>query len=229
MTTHLSFAEVIRHHRLKAGLTQVELARKAGAADSYVTLLETGRRRNPGRRLVEAFAAALGLTKTERAEFLAAAHYTSQPVLRDLPKTAHPLVEAVQELLALPPESAQLSTAIRRVVGELLGAAVTRKAGYEDRRLLRAAALTGMGYFHRAPGSPGQKPSSSGLTAKQAKLGARLWELLAILVDGRVPITKRLGLADELVSLARWKRSQMTPGRPPDSEPMSRGGESTGT
>jgi transcriptional regulator with XRE-family HTH domain len=152
MTAHLWFGEIIRHHRLKAGLTQVELARKAGAADSYVTLLETGRRRNPGRKVVENFADALGLTGAERAKFFAAAHYATQPVFRDLPKTAHPLVEAVQVLLSLPPESAQLSTAIRRVVGELLGAAVTRKAGPGDRRLLKAAALTGMGYFHRAPG-----------------------------------------------------------------------------
>jgi transcriptional regulator with XRE-family HTH domain len=229
MTTHLSFGEAIRHHRLKAGLTQVELARKAEAADSYVTLLETGRRRNPGRKLVEDFADALALTGTERAEFFAAAHYTTQPVLRDLPKTAHPLVEAVQQLLSLPPESAQLSTTIRRVVGELLGAAVTRRAGSGDRRLLRAAALTGMGYFHRTPGMSGHKSSGRELTANQARLGARLSELLDILADGRVPITKRLGLADELVSLARWKRSQMTPGRPSDSEPMSRGGENAET
>lgn len=45
----------------EAGISQAELAQRAGLSKSYVAMLETGRRPNPSRTTVEALADALGV------------------------------------------------------------------------------------------------------------------------------------------------------------------------
>jgi predicted ATPase/DNA-binding XRE family transcriptional regulator len=71
-----AFDALLRARRLAAGLTQAELAGRAGVGIRTVRDLERGRSR-PQRTTMELLAKALGLTGRERAEFLGAARGTS--------------------------------------------------------------------------------------------------------------------------------------------------------
>ncbi|MEH0845108.1 helix-turn-helix domain-containing protein [Micromonospora sp. CPCC 205711] len=65
--------ELVRAHRLAAGLTQAELAERAGVGVRTVRDLERGRSSRPQRTTAELLADALGLTGVSRAAFLASA------------------------------------------------------------------------------------------------------------------------------------------------------------
>ncbi|MGX6605436.1 ATP-binding protein [Micromonosporaceae bacterium Da 78-11] len=80
------FDVVLRRHRLRAGLTQEELAGRAAIGVRTVRDLERGRASRPQRTTVELLAAALGLAGAEREAFLAAAR--GQPADEPLPPTA---------------------------------------------------------------------------------------------------------------------------------------------
>lgn len=74
-----TLAGLLRGHRLAAGLTQAELAARAGIGVRTVRDLERGRSSRPQRTTVELLAGALGLAGAERGEFLAAARGTGAP------------------------------------------------------------------------------------------------------------------------------------------------------
>lgn len=63
----MSFAEQLRHYRERAGLTQEELAAKAGLTAKAISALERAERRSPYPQTVRALADALRLTDVERA------------------------------------------------------------------------------------------------------------------------------------------------------------------
>src|SRR5262249_12625485 len=63
----LSFADVLRSYRLRAGLSQEVLANRAGLSLRAVSDLERGRRRSPYPDTVRRLAHALRLTDDERA------------------------------------------------------------------------------------------------------------------------------------------------------------------
>src|SRR4051794_14712300 len=67
------FAVVLRRHRLRANLTQEELAARAAVGVRTVRDLERGRASRPQRTTAELLAAALGLAAVDREAFLAAA------------------------------------------------------------------------------------------------------------------------------------------------------------
>jgi transcriptional regulator with XRE-family HTH domain len=73
------FDAVLRSHRLRAGLTQEELAARAGIGVRTVRDLERGRASRPQRTTVDLLAAALGLTGRARAAFAGAARGRSAP------------------------------------------------------------------------------------------------------------------------------------------------------
>jgi predicted ATPase/transcriptional regulator with XRE-family HTH domain len=70
---NVGFAGALHAHRRAAGMTQAELASRAGVGVRTVRDLERGRASRPQRTTVELLAAGLGLTGRQRAEFMALA------------------------------------------------------------------------------------------------------------------------------------------------------------
>ncbi|AYY13489.1 XRE family transcriptional regulator [Actinobacteria bacterium YIM 96077] len=64
------FGELLRQHRFAAGLSQEELARRAGLSGDAIAALERGRRRTPRPLTVRLLAEALALPDHERAHFI---------------------------------------------------------------------------------------------------------------------------------------------------------------
>ncbi|MET8834454.1 helix-turn-helix domain-containing protein [Micromonospora sp. NPDC004540] len=86
--------DLLRGHRLAAGLTQAELATRAGVGVRTVRDLERGRATRPQRTTVDLLADALGLTGPARQDFLTAARPVNgpdaaapRPAARHLPVT----------------------------------------------------------------------------------------------------------------------------------------------
>ena len=68
-----SFGDLLRHHRLAAGLTQEELADRAGLSKRGISDLERGARTRPQRETVKLLAEGLGLAGSTLAAFIAVA------------------------------------------------------------------------------------------------------------------------------------------------------------
>ena len=58
-------AGMIRKHREAKGMTQKQVAKKAGVTKQYVTMLEAGKRRSPSLSVLQRLAKALGVPVTE--------------------------------------------------------------------------------------------------------------------------------------------------------------------
>ncbi|HEV2459993.1 MAG TPA: AAA family ATPase, partial [Ktedonobacterales bacterium] len=67
----LSFGLLLKRYRRAADLTQEALAARSGYSATYISMLERGERK-PHRAAAELLARALGLTRAQRADFLAA-------------------------------------------------------------------------------------------------------------------------------------------------------------
>jgi transcriptional regulator with XRE-family HTH domain len=68
-----SFGDMLRQYRLAAGLTQEELAARAGLSARGLSDLERGARRTPRRETVQLLCEALFLSEAERVRLEAAA------------------------------------------------------------------------------------------------------------------------------------------------------------
>ena len=66
---HLAFGDLLREHRNAAGLTQEDLAERAGLSVDTISLLERGEHRRPHRYTRQSLADALGLSQLERIRF----------------------------------------------------------------------------------------------------------------------------------------------------------------
>ncbi len=71
--SHRTFGTLLRRHRLAAGLSQEELAERAGVSRRSIGDLERGVARKPHRDTITLLVAALGVQATERAAFVDAA------------------------------------------------------------------------------------------------------------------------------------------------------------
>src|SRR3954469_2674802 len=91
------FDVVLRRHRLRANLTQEELAARAAIGVRTVRDLERGRASRPQRTTVELLAAALGLAGADREAFLAAAR--GQATEEPLPPTGFLQMPPIVELI----------------------------------------------------------------------------------------------------------------------------------
>jgi predicted ATPase/transcriptional regulator with XRE-family HTH domain len=103
ITHRLSFATLLRHYRLQAGLTQEELAERAHLSRGAVSALERAERLTPRRETLALLVAALGLTDAERATLLAAAASQHRPRPDHPPATPSSLSAAAQPASALVP------------------------------------------------------------------------------------------------------------------------------
>jgi predicted ATPase/DNA-binding XRE family transcriptional regulator len=102
-----TFGVVLREYRGALGLTQEELASRAGLTAKAVSALERGERKRPYPHTVRALAEALGLSERERASLLAAVPgrtaeaptVQEQPAMLPVPHT--PLIGRGRELLEI--------------------------------------------------------------------------------------------------------------------------------
>src|SRR5690348_2436271 len=103
-STH-PFGSLLRRHRQAAGLTQEELAERAGLSVEGISALERGVNRAPRKDTVELLAEALGLAAAARDAFAIAARSSAQPLATPAPTadaaSLPPLVGRVAELARL--------------------------------------------------------------------------------------------------------------------------------
>ena len=86
-STH-HFGPLLRQHRLAAGLSQAELAERAGLSPDGIRALEAGRRATPRPYTVRALAEALALAEEDRLQLYAAAQAeTPSPEVLPIPDT----------------------------------------------------------------------------------------------------------------------------------------------
>ncbi|MGH2352243.1 MAG: helix-turn-helix domain-containing protein, partial [Chloroflexota bacterium] len=76
-----TFGERLRRHRLGTGLSQEELAERAGLSARGISDLERGVRRTPQRHTIRLLARALGLNPEDASQLEAAVRRARQPVL----------------------------------------------------------------------------------------------------------------------------------------------------
>lgn len=97
----LSFAALLRRHRLAAGLTQEQLAERANLSVRAVSDLERGLRTAPRRDTVDLLAEALGLAPADHAALRAAVSRhrgpATQPPISSLPPELTPLIGREQD------------------------------------------------------------------------------------------------------------------------------------
>lgn len=86
-----AFADLLRAFRDRAGLTQEELAERAGLSADAIGLLERGARQRPQRHTVQQLADALALAGDERARFIASARQAPRPPAPS-PASSHPVL-----------------------------------------------------------------------------------------------------------------------------------------
>lgn len=103
----MTFPALLRHLREHQFMSMGELARQAGMAKSYISMLEAGKRR-PGMRVLQNLAGALGLTDAGRRMFAERALLASRRPKVSQGGMAPPDVSTWREMLKktfLPPET----------------------------------------------------------------------------------------------------------------------------
>ena len=95
------FHEVLVAARRRAGLTQEELARRAGLSVDAIGLLERGARRRPQRHTLDRLAGALALSAAERERLETAARPEQRPPARGLPPMPTPFVGREDDVAAV--------------------------------------------------------------------------------------------------------------------------------
>ncbi|MBI5725935.1 MAG: helix-turn-helix domain-containing protein [Planctomycetes bacterium] len=204
MSGTVSIGELVRRHRLHRGLTQKQLARKAGITHGYITHLETGRRANPSRQMVEKLAKAFDLQGSEKAVFFAAGQYVSQTGVVTPVKLDHPLIKAVIDYLRLDSDSPMRQKAFRQLATELVCTVINRHPSAKDKRIMRGVTNEGVGYYHRTNAQYASNDDQN-TSGRKRRLSGNICELLAFLDDGTAQITQRIALSEEMISLAKWR------------------------
>lgn len=212
-----TFAELLRDHRLKAGLSQEDLAKRIGVNRAYIAMLETGRRRNPSRQKLSSIVIALGLSDLEIQQIALSLGDATPPESGATPSTS-PVLDALAELLALPANSPLIREKLGEVYKRLSAALSERGVTPQQKKETRWLQLVTKGYMYTGPeGRKGEKkagPKAKTHLARsqedEFRMGDRLRSLLEIFVDGRIHISKRAALAEELLKYARWQLTEQS-------------------
>jgi predicted ATPase/DNA-binding XRE family transcriptional regulator len=140
-----SFGALLRRYREAAGLTQEELAQRAGLSVRGISDLERGLRQAPRRDTVEMLADALSLPPHQRALFAAAARPSPQGIrLQNAPPTPHNLPAQLAPLLGRERETQQAVELLGRADVRLL--TLTGPGGVGKTRLALAVAEGMLGH-----------------------------------------------------------------------------------
>lgn len=91
------FSVLLERYRTSDGMSQSELARKAGISPSYVNRLERNERQPPSRSVVLKIAQALGLDPTATDALLVSARYA--PTRPSLMPAEHPVFRLVADIV----------------------------------------------------------------------------------------------------------------------------------
>jgi non-specific serine/threonine protein kinase len=117
------FGSLLRRYRLAAGLSQEQLAARAGISTDAVATLEQGKRRFPHASTVNLLTTALALSEAERAELLAAAqpvpvHAVTARGSVDTQETALSLWHITAQPTPLVDRTDELATVLHRLTAE---------------------------------------------------------------------------------------------------------------
>src|SRR5919202_4534994 len=187
---HRPFGELLRRHRSAAGVTQEELAERAGITAKAVSALERGERRQPWPHTVRRLATALGLSEDARVAFLAAV--SRQPAAAPLPSPQWSLPAPLTPLVGRRREVAD----VRRLLAEARLVTLTGAGGTGKTRLAlevaaesRDAFPDGTLFVDLAPiGDPRLVPLviEHALGAQQASGATPVERMLGVLGDRRL-------------------------------------------
>jgi predicted ATPase/transcriptional regulator with XRE-family HTH domain len=151
-----TFGDVLRRHRLAAGLSQEELAERAGLSRRGISDLERGARTHPHRQTVTVLAEALGLAGQQGRAFLAAARAGASTTRGAAPISFAPLPVPPYPLIGRTAEVATAAALLRDPTVRLLtltgagGSGKTRLA-IEVANQLRADFPDGVVFVDLAP------------------------------------------------------------------------------
>lgn len=136
-----TFAALLRRFRRASGLTQAELAERAGLSPEAISALERGVNRTPRRETVDLLAEALGLDEQDRARFEQSARHRSAPLV------AQPVtLESAHASIPLVGRTAELALIERLLSGHLSPALFFEgEPGIGKTRLLHEAASLAAG------------------------------------------------------------------------------------
>jgi transcriptional regulator with XRE-family HTH domain len=203
-----SFAQLVRHYRAEAGLTQQEIAEKAGVSISYMTLLETGRRQKPSWDTVCALANAFGLKGNERRAFIRSSGYSEDAVGKTPVDLSPPMLKVLSEFLALSPGDPQGPAILRKALDALTGMVAEKALPGNQKKVIKAVRLVTSGYFSSTFGKNAGKKIPP--DDQETVLADLVRELIESFTDGAIPLNKRISNARELVSYMKWKSKEPT-------------------